>query len=78
MVLTKAKEETTFEEALKDLETIVEKMERGDLSLDDALKSFEKGMVLAKLCEQKLGEAEGKVEKLIKENASKLSEGGSE
>lgn len=78
MVLTKAKEETTFEEALKDLETIVEKMERGDLSLDDALKSFETGMTLAKLCEQKLGEAEGRVEKLIQENASKASEGGSE
>ncbi len=55
-----------FEEALKKLEGIVAKMEAGDLSLEDALKHFEDGIGLVKFCEVKLGEAEGKVEKLVK------------
>lgn len=54
-----------FEEALRQLEELVKKMEGGDLPLDDALNSFEKGIALAKFCEQKLGEAEGKVQVLL-------------
>lgn len=56
----------SFEEALKQLEGLVQKMESGDLVLDDALQFFEEGIGLAQFCEQKLTEAEGKIETLLK------------
>lgn len=68
-MMQKAAKAVKFEEALKRLEEIVGKMERGDLPLDDALLAFEEGIGLAKFCESKLAEAEGKVEKLLKEMA---------
>lgn len=57
-------EELKFETALEKLEQIVAKMEAGDLPLDQAIKFFEDGTALAKFCEGKLAEAEGKIEKL--------------
>ena len=58
-----------FEKKLKRLEEIVEKMEAGDLSLDDSLKSFEEGVRLSKECHVQLSEAEQKVKLLVKENS---------
>lgn len=58
----------TFESSLKKLETIVEKLEEPDLPLDKSLKLFEDGVKQARHCEKKLGEAEGKIEKLIEAN----------
>jgi len=55
-----------FENALKRLEEIVQKLEGGDLSLDESLKLFEEGIELSRLCTKKLTEAEARVEKLIK------------
>jgi exodeoxyribonuclease VII small subunit len=55
-----------FESALKRLEEIVQKLEGGDLSLDESLKLFEEGIELSRLCTKKLTEAEARVEKLIK------------
>ena len=55
-----------FEKNLKNLEDIVEKMSDEKLSLNEALKSFEKGMQLVKKCREDLNKAEQKVEKLIK------------
>lgn len=55
-----------FEKNLKALETIVEKMSDEKLSLNEALKAFEKGMQLIKKCRSDLNQAEQKVEKLIK------------
>ncbi len=55
----------TFESALKELDAHVRKLESGDLTLDDSLKVFEEGTKLARLCEQQLSEAKGKVEKLL-------------
>ncbi|VAX10987.1 Exodeoxyribonuclease VII small subunit [hydrothermal vent metagenome] len=52
----------TFEEALSELETLVETMEQGDLSLEDSLKSFERGVQLTRTCQQALKNAEQKVE----------------
>ena len=57
-----------FEVCLKKLEEIVGKLEEPDLPLDKSLKLFEEGIKQARNCEKKLGEAEGKVEKLIQEN----------
>jgi exodeoxyribonuclease VII small subunit len=57
-----------YETALKELETVVEKMESGQLSLEDSLKSFEEGVKLARLCQNSLKEAEQKVQILIEQN----------
>jgi exodeoxyribonuclease VII small subunit len=55
-----------FENALKRLEEIIQKLESGELSLDESLKLFEEGIELSRLCTKKLSETESKVEKLIK------------
>ena len=51
-----------FEEALKELEGLVETLEQGDQSLEDSLKSFERGVSLTRLCQEALKEAEQKVQ----------------
>ncbi|MDY0362339.1 MAG: exodeoxyribonuclease VII small subunit [Desulforegulaceae bacterium] len=51
----------TFEEALKKLDEIVDSLEDGNLSLEDAVKRFEEGIKLSKFCEEKLNEAEEKI-----------------
>jgi exodeoxyribonuclease VII small subunit len=56
----------SFEESLKKLETIVDRLERGDLALEESLKLFEEGVGLSATCKKELEEAEGKVEMLIK------------
>ncbi len=61
------KKSEAFEEALKKLQGIVEKLERGDLPLEDALSSFTEGVKLAKFCHQKLEEAENKIQELLKD-----------
>ena len=58
--------EVKFEEALKKLEKIVEELEDGDLSLGDALKKYQEGIQLSRLCTQRLEEAKKKVEQLSK------------
>ncbi len=50
-----------FEEALAELEQLVEEMERGDLSLEESLKSFERGIALTRHCQESLQAAEQKV-----------------
>ena len=61
-----------FETALEELEQVVEQLESGDLSLEDSLAAFEKGVGLVKLCNQKLTEVEKKVELLVKDKEGKL------
>jgi exodeoxyribonuclease VII small subunit len=61
-----------FEAALEELEQVVEQLEAGDLSLEDCLAAFEKGVGLVKLCNQKLTEVEKKVELLVKDKEGKL------
>ena len=67
-----ARKKENFEEALQKLEAIVTQMEEGDLPLEEALKSFEEGVRLAKFCTKKLDEAERKVEKLIRDQEGEL------
>lgn len=55
----------SFEESYTQLEEIVRQLERGDLSLDESMALFEKGMKLAQLCEAKLDKAEQKVSQLV-------------
>jgi len=62
-----------FEASLKELEELVEKMEKGDLSLEQSLKDFERGVALTRACQQALREAEQKVQLLSgKDEASEL------
>ncbi|HTY45188.1 MAG TPA: exodeoxyribonuclease VII small subunit [Patescibacteria group bacterium] len=58
--------EIKFEEALKKLEKIVEDLEKGDLSLDEALKKYQEGIELSRSCAQKLESAKKKIELLGK------------
>jgi exodeoxyribonuclease VII small subunit len=64
----------SFESALKRLEKIVEELESGDLSLENALKKFEEGVQLSKFCTQKLDETEKKVQILLKSKDGALLE----
>jgi exodeoxyribonuclease VII small subunit len=61
-------EETpSFEAALKKLETIVQRLEQGELPLEESLMLYEEGIRLSKFCHAKLEEAEGKIELLMKD-----------
>lgn len=62
------KKQPSFEESLSELETLVDSMESGDLPLEEALKSFERGVELTRHCQQQLKEAEQKVQILTKQN----------
>ena len=65
-------QEFKFEEAIADLQQLVEQLESGDLSLEDSLAAFEKGVGLVRYCTQKLSEVEQKVELLIKDKEGQL------
>lgn len=56
----------TFEQALERLEQITRQLEEGDLPLEESLKIFDEGVKLADYCNQKLGEAQKKVDILLK------------
>lgn len=56
---------TRFEDALGELETIVQTLEEGDQSLEESLVQFERGVSLARFCQQSLGDAEKKISILI-------------
>lgn len=58
--------EIKFEEALKRLEKIVEDLEKGDLSLDEALKKYQEGIELSRVCNQRLDNAKKKIDYLVK------------
>jgi exodeoxyribonuclease VII small subunit len=55
-----------FEDTFKKLEAIVNKLESGDLSLEDSVKLFEEGMRLSRLCSERLAEVQKRVEILLK------------
>jgi exodeoxyribonuclease VII small subunit len=56
-----------FEDQLKGLEGIVDKLEKGDLPLEESIKLFEEGVKLSEACKQELEAAEGRVEVLLKQ-----------
>jgi len=67
-----ADEALTFEPALKKLEEIVQKLEKGELSLEESLRLYETGIRLSRLCHAKLEEAEGRIELLVKDARGNL------
>jgi exodeoxyribonuclease VII small subunit len=63
-----AKKPVNLEKALTELEKLVEEMEQGNLSLEESLKRFEKGIALTSDCQEALQKAELKVQELIEKN----------
>lgn len=61
-------ENLSFEESLEKLEEIVNKLENGDVPLDDAIDEFNNAMQLVKICENKLSKAEESIAKIVKDN----------
>ena len=63
-----------FEQALGELEAVVNRLEHGDLPLEEALKQFERGIELARACETSLKQAEQRVEILLQKNPEAVPE----
>lgn len=59
-------EELKFEKALERLEEIVSELEEGNIPLEDAVKKYEEGVKLSRICSEKLGQAEKKIQILTK------------
>jgi exodeoxyribonuclease VII small subunit len=64
--LVPRKREINFEQAVQELEGLVECMEKGELGLEESLKAFERGVELTRLCQKALDEAEQKVDILTR------------
>jgi len=64
----------TFEKAMDQLEQIVQKLETGELSLEDSIKKFEEGVKLSNYCYKKLDETEKKVTLLLKSQEGQIFE----
>jgi len=67
-------EELGFEEAMKRLEAIVDRLEEGNLLLEEALQAFEEGVRLARICSKRLEEGEKKVSVLLRSAEGELAE----
>jgi exodeoxyribonuclease VII small subunit len=63
----------SFEEALAELEQIVKRLEEGKGKLDEAITSYERGAQLKQHCESKLGEAQGRVDKIVRQGDGSLT-----
>lgn len=61
-----------FEDDLKKLENVVERLERGDLTLDESVKLFEEGMKLSIACKAELDKAEGRIQVLVQGKRSSM------
>ena len=69
-----AKKKDSYEESMKKLEDIAEKIERGDMGLDMMIKLFEQGMELVKECQEFLSAAELRINKLVGDSGSETEE----
>ena len=72
--MAKEDKKIDFESSLKELESIVEKLEDDDINLEDSVKSFEKGINLVKQCQEQLQNAELKIKKLLDDGSSTESD----
>ncbi|MGZ5000168.1 MAG: exodeoxyribonuclease VII small subunit, partial [Methylomonas sp.] len=68
--MPKKKTSTLFEDSLAELEQLVNQLEQGDISLEESLQSFERGVFLTRTCQKALQEAEQKVQILIEKNGT--------
>ncbi|WP_175991086.1 exodeoxyribonuclease VII small subunit [Bacillus sp. Marseille-Q1617] len=72
--MAKTKEELSFEEAMEQLEGIVEQLEEGEVPLEKALQFYQKGMELSKYCHDTLNKAEKQLTKMITDEGEKTFE----
>lgn len=63
-----------FEEAMKKLEEIVERLEGGNMPLEESVEMFEKGIELSKYCSKKLDEVERRITVILQDNNGKITE----
>jgi exodeoxyribonuclease VII small subunit len=68
--MPKKKTTTLFEDSLAELEQLVNRLEQGDISLEESLKSFERGVQLTRTCQTALQDAEQKVQILLEKNGN--------
>ena len=68
MMVEENEKNFSFEEKLDELEKIVNKLETGQVPLDDAIEEFKKAMVLVKECDEKLNSAQEAIAKIVNEN----------
>ncbi len=66
--MSEKKEELTFEQAMEQLESIVNKLEEGDVPLEKAIDYFQEGMKLSKICNNKLENVEKQMDQIVKED----------
>ena len=71
---TKPQKLPDFEQSLSELEALVQKLEQGDVPLEDALKTFERGVALTRQCQTALRTAQQKVEVLLAKNGEETNE----
>ncbi len=69
-----SKDKKSFEEAVSELENIVERLESGELSLEESMEAFQRGIELSKYCNKKLDEAEKKISILIESEKGEIKE----
>ncbi|CUS97103.1 exodeoxyribonuclease VII small subunit [Candidatus Chrysopegis kryptomonas] len=60
-------QELTFEQALRELQNIVDKLETGQVTLEEAIEMYERGVKLSKYCIEKLTQAELRIKKIVKD-----------
>lgn len=68
------KKEKNFEEALHELENIVQQLERGELPLDESLDVFQRGIELSKFCSKRLDQIEKKISVLVESKDGSVTE----
>ncbi len=71
MITLTSEKQLTFEEAMEKLEVIVEKLEEGDVPLEEAINIYKQGMELSKLCHEKLKSVENQLTQILTEDGRK-------
>ncbi|MGI8316190.1 exodeoxyribonuclease VII small subunit [Halobacillus mangrovi] len=66
--MTENKEELSFEQAMDQLEALVEKLETGEVPLEKAIQYYQEGMKLSKICNEKLGNVEKQMQQIMNEH----------
>jgi exodeoxyribonuclease VII small subunit len=72
--MVKKKTAPAFEDALNELEQLVNRLERGDMTLEESLQAFERGVNVTRTCQKALQEAEQKVQILVEKNGAQVLE----
>ncbi|ASF39864.1 MULTISPECIES: exodeoxyribonuclease VII small subunit [Halobacillus] len=66
--MTQKEDQLSFEEAMKQLEDLVEKLETGEVPLEKAIQYYQEGMKLSKICSEKLGNVEKQMQQILNEH----------